>query len=86
MWGNGADCFLTAGEPWVEVWLVEEACDMGTLSGAMQQGLFLEPGTRQPRMLHLLNTVADVAGALTCLHADGYIHGHVSGDRQALGC
>ena len=57
---------------------------MGTLSAAMQQGLFLEPGSRQPRMLCLLNTIADIAGALCCLHADGYIHGHVSGDRLVV--
>ena len=76
---------MGAGEPWVEAWLVEESCDMGTLSAAMLRGLFLEPGTRKPCMLYLLKTVADVAGALACLHAEGYLHGDISGDRCALG-
>ena len=67
----------------MEVWLIEEGCDMGSLSAAMQQGLFLDPATRQPDMMCLFNTVADIAGALSCLHADGYMHGHVSGDRYA---
>ena len=70
----------------MEVWLIEESCDMGTLSVAMQRGLFQDPVTKQPDMLYLLNTIADIAGALRCLHAEGYMHGHVSGDRCAALC
>ncbi|KAL4439989.1 hypothetical protein ABPG75_002990 [Micractinium tetrahymenae] len=52
----------------IQVQLVMQFCDMGTLDSAIKQGLFKGPNTGLPRMRHILLTAAEIARGLEYLH------------------
>ncbi|KAL6774369.1 hypothetical protein ACKKBG_A24740 [Auxenochlorella protothecoides x Auxenochlorella symbiontica] len=55
----------------MQVHMVVEFCDHGTLEAAVQSGIFLDPALGRPRMDWVLQTVLEVASGLEYLHAPG---------------
>ncbi|KAL4439991.1 hypothetical protein ABPG75_002992 [Micractinium tetrahymenae] len=70
--GSGAPpSMLSDGEHGVhliQVQLVMQFCDLGTLDSAIKQGLFKDPETGLPRMRPILLTAAEIARGLEYLH------------------
>ncbi|KDD72603.1 hypothetical protein H632_c3136p0, partial [Helicosporidium sp. ATCC 50920] len=52
----------------IQVHLVMQYCDRGTLDSAIREGVFLNPQTGRPRLLWILLTARDVARGLEYLH------------------
>ncbi|KAL4420274.1 hypothetical protein ABPG77_005614 [Micractinium sp. CCAP 211/92] len=62
---------LLANLPWdtpLQVQLVMQYCDMGTLDAAIKEGVFKDPKTGLPNLRHILLTAAEIARGLQYLH------------------
>jgi tRNA A-37 threonylcarbamoyl transferase component Bud32 len=58
---------------------VQEFCNKGTLSQAVERGLLMNDGdASQPNLLAVLQTAGDVARAMNYLHQFNVIHGDLT--------
>ena len=74
-------------EAYVETWLVQEPCSLGTLAQAIHTGQLCERHSngRRVDVAAVLATAREVAGALAHLHGQGLMHGNLSSDWRAPG-
>ena len=72
----------------LQVWIVQELCDRGTLSSAIEYGTFFLNKdaniTRQPDLHSILETAEEVAKGMKYLHSTGEIHADLSANNILL--
>ena len=67
---------------WNETWLVQEWCGRGRLIDAFLRGwLNGGPGSDVVDLARVLLTASEIASGLAGLHASGFVHGNLQGDR-----
>jgi len=70
-----------------EVWLISEFCNRGPLLTAVERGAFLtQPSAQygQPNLIAVLQTLQEIAAAMHYLHAQGIVHGDLTGGNVLL--
>ena len=69
-----------------QVWIIQELCDLGSLSNALKIGFLKENGDPEgpPDMQKVLETALDIANGLRYLHATDQIHSDLSTNNVLL--
>ncbi|KAI8107741.1 hypothetical protein M9435_002769 [Picochlorum sp. BPE23] len=82
--GNGCHCTICSSE-WIELWLIQELCCLGTLSKAIEKGSFTEIGKDASKKLRFVTKIAlDIARGIAALHERDVIHGDLSSNNVML--
>lgn len=70
-----------------EVWLISEYCNKGPLLTAIERGAFLTrpcSAYGQPNLIAVLQTLQEIAAAMSYLHSQNILHGDLTGGNVLL--
>lgn len=82
--GDGCHCNICSSD-WIELWLIQELCCLGTLSKAIEKGCFAEIGKDDGKKLQFVIKIAlDIARGIAALHERDVIHGDLSSNNVML--